>query len=45
MILQSLSTFSVFNDGKEFSQFDQSGKMTQQTLNDEFSGQEFFEDF
>jgi hypothetical protein len=45
MIWQRLSTLSVFNDGKEFSQLYQSGKMTQQAFDDEFSGQEFFEDF
>jgi len=45
MISQCLSTLSVFNDGKEFSQFHQGGKMTQQAFNDEFSGQELFEDF
>jgi|PlaIllAssembly_1097288.scaffolds.fasta_scaffold2979578_1 predicted heme/steroid binding protein len=45
MIWQRLSTFSVFNDGKKFSQFYQGGKMTQQAFNDEFSGQELFEDF
>jgi hypothetical protein len=43
MIWQRLSTFSVLNDGKNFSQFYQGGKMTQQTFNDELSGQEFFE--